>query len=132
MSILFEAFFTLVRGHFMAFSLFSAWHCLDNFLLKTYFFTSLTKVLAGLKEGMLCSGMIIVVFLEMLRAVFWARFLTMKLPKPLKYTFSSLASDSFTTSMKVSTLDNTVTLSTPVLLEISFTMSALVISMNIL
>ena len=70
MSILFESFFTLVRSHLVAFSFLSAWHCLDNFLLKTYFFTSLTNVLAGLKEGMLCSGMMIVVFLEMLRAVF--------------------------------------------------------------
>lgn len=70
MSILFEAFLTLVGSHLVAFSLFSAWHCLSNFLLKTYFFTSFKNVLAGLKEGMLCSGMMIVVFLEILRAVF--------------------------------------------------------------
>ena len=35
-----------------------------------YFFTERVNVFAGLNAGMLCSGMIIVVFLEMLRAVF--------------------------------------------------------------
>ena len=35
-----------------------------------YFFTERVNVFAGLKAGMLCSGMMIVVFLEMLRAVF--------------------------------------------------------------
>lgn len=49
-----------------------------------YYFTSFKKVLAGLKDGMLCSGMMIVVFLEILRAVFCALFLITKLPKPLK------------------------------------------------
>ena len=48
------------------------------------YFTSLKNVFAGLKDGMLCSGIMIVVFLEMLRAVFYARFLITKLPKPLK------------------------------------------------
>jgi len=36
----------------------------------TFFFTSLTKVFAGLKEGMKCSGMMIVVFLEIFLPVF--------------------------------------------------------------
>ena len=68
-----------------------------------------------------------VVFLEMLRAVFSARSLITKLPNPLKYTLSFLASESFTVSIKASTVVNTVTLSIPVFLAISFTMSALVI-----
>src|SRR5690606_27768949 len=71
--------------------------------------------------------MMIVVFLEILRAVFCALFFTMKLPKPLKYTFSLLAKESFTTSIKDSTVANTDALSTPVFFAISFTMSALVI-----
>jgi hypothetical protein len=36
----------------------------------TLFFTLPTKVFAGLKAGMLCAGIIMVVFLDMLRAVF--------------------------------------------------------------
>jgi len=48
---------------------------------QTYF-TALENVLAGLKAGMLCSGMIIVVFLEILRAVLGALLFRMKLPKP--------------------------------------------------
>jgi hypothetical protein len=36
----------------------------------TFFFTLLTKLLAGLKEGMKCSGMMMVVFLEMFLPVF--------------------------------------------------------------
>jgi hypothetical protein len=97
---------------------------------KLYFtlvFTLLTKVLAGLKAGMECSGIMMVVFLEMLRAVFLALFFTIKLPKPLRYTFLLLLSESFTVSMKASTVFWTVTFSIPVFLEISFTISALVI-----
>jgi len=41
---------------------------LDDYF--TFFFTSLTKVLAGLKEGMKCSGMMMVVFFEMFLPVF--------------------------------------------------------------
>ena len=40
------------------------------------------NVFAGLKAGILCSGMMMVVFLEMFRAVFCARFFRIKLPKP--------------------------------------------------
>ena len=39
-------------------------------LIVYYFFTAMVNVLAGLKAGMLCSGIMIVVFFEMLRAVF--------------------------------------------------------------
>src|SRR5210317_1100356 len=58
----------------------------------TLVFTLLTKVFAGLKAGIECSGIMMVVFLEILRAVFLALFFTMKLPKPLRYTFLSLLS----------------------------------------
>ena len=47
-----------------------------------YFFTERVNVFAGLNAGILCSGMIIVVFLEILRAVFCALFFTTKLPNP--------------------------------------------------
>src|SRR5574344_181412 len=70
-----------------------------------------------------------VVFLEMLRAVFCFLFLTTKLPKPRRYTSSSLPNDSFTTSIKASTDCNTEALSIPVFFVISFTISALVISL---
>ena len=50
-------------------------------------FTLPAKLLAGLNAGMLWAGIVIVVFFEMLRATFSALFLTMKLPKPLRYTF---------------------------------------------
>ena len=62
-----------------------------NGLLKTsdYFtftlvLTSSTNVLAGLNDGMLCAGIIIVVFFEMFLPVFSALSLTIKLPNPLK------------------------------------------------
>ncbi len=73
MSVLSYAFFTLVRRHFMSFFLLSAWHSFKILRVNTivyYFFTAMVKVLAGLKAGMLCSGIMIVVFFEMLRAVF--------------------------------------------------------------
>ena len=56
-----------------------------------------------MKAGMLCSGIMIVVFFEILRAVFCALFFTTKLPNPRKYTFSSLDKESFTASMKATT-----------------------------
>ena len=84
------------------------------------------KTLAGLKAGMWCSGMIIVVFLEMLRAVLVARFLRMKLPKPLRKTSLPPASESFTVSINASTVASTVAFSIPVFWEISFTISAFV------
>lgn len=39
-------------------------------LINLFYLISCIKVLAGLKAGILCSGIIIVVFFEMLRAVF--------------------------------------------------------------
>ena len=89
--------------------------------------TSCMKTLAGLNAGILCSGMMMVVFLEMLRAVFSERTLMMKLPKPRRYTFSPLASESLTTSMNFSIVSSTLAFSRPVVFEISLTMSALVI-----
>ena len=75
---------------------------------------------------MLCSGMVIVVFFEMLRATFLARFFTMKLPKPRRYTLFFWVSDVLMLSMKASTIACTCTFSTPVLLAISLTISAFV------
>ena len=85
------------------------------------------KVLAGLNAGILCSGMMIVVLLEILRAVFWALLFTMKLPKPLRYTLLPLAKEPFTDSINCSSVAYTIAFSIPVVFEISFTMSALVI-----
>src|ERR1700761_2544696 len=87
-----------------------------------------TKVFAGLKLGTKCSGIIIAVFLEMLRAVFLALFFTTKLPKPLTYTFSPLTIDDLTTLKNASTVSWTSTFSMPVFDEISAIISALVIS----
>ena len=84
MSVLFQTFFTLVCGHLVGLTFFSARHICDVFLNNTYFFTCDTNDLAGLNEGMLCSGIMMVVFFEILRAVFLALFLMMKQPKPLK------------------------------------------------
>ena len=54
MSVLSQSFLTLVSRHFMSFFLFSAWHSFTIYRLITrYFFTSFTKVLAGLNAGIL-------------------------------------------------------------------------------
>ncbi|EJW97185.1 membrane protein [gut metagenome] len=136
MSVLSQSFFTLVRRHFVSFFLLSAWHSFKFLWVNTkivyYFFTDNVNVLAGLNAGILCSGMMIVVFFEMLRAVFWALFFTTKLPKPRRYTFSSFDKEVFTVSIKASRVVSTVTLSMPVFFVISFTISALVISLIII
>lgn len=62
-----------MRGHLMSFSFLSAWHGMLNYQFKPYFTFTLTlptKDFAGLKEGIKCSGIMMVVFFEMLRAVF--------------------------------------------------------------
>ena len=71
------------------------------------------KELAGLNAGMLWAGMMIDVFLLMLRAVFSARIFTMNEPKPRRYTFSPCARLSFTTAMNCSTTERTAGLSMP-------------------
>ena len=68
------------------------------------YFTFAAKLLAGLKAGMLCSGMVMVVFFEILRATFFARFFTMKLPKPRRYTLFLLVREVLMLSMKASTI----------------------------
>lgn len=79
MSILSKSFFAFVRCHLVALSFFSARHLYLVYSLKIYlirgemnedYFTSSMKTLAGLNAGILCSGIMIVVFFEMLRAVF--------------------------------------------------------------
>ncbi len=86
MSVLSKTFLTLVSRHLMTFSFFSAWHDPNNFRLDNYFeewsFTSPINDFEALNEGMLCSGMIIVVFFDIFLAVFCARFFTIKLPNP--------------------------------------------------
>ena len=72
MTILSQSFFPFVGSHLMSFSFLTAWH---KFLLSYFLtlpFTSLTKLLDGLNEGIKCSGILIVTFLEILRAVFSA------------------------------------------------------------
>jgi len=137
MTILAQTFFTFVGGHFVPFSFFTAWHSfviltLLDFLFGEAYLTFTAKLFAGLKAGMLWAGMVMVVPLDMLRATFLARFLIMKLPKPLRNTGSFLMSEPFTLSIKASTTCCTRTFSTPVCLAISFTISALVIVFNFL
>lgn len=59
--------------------------------------TAFTNTLAGLKAGMLCAGIVIVVRLVMLRAAFSARCLMMKLPNPRRYTGSPAMMEFLTT-----------------------------------
>ena len=74
------------------------------------------KDFAGLNAGKSCASMIIVVFFEMLRAVFAARLLTMKLPKPRRKTSSfSTVKLLITSSINASTQALTSILPTPVL-----------------
>ena len=47
-------------------------------------FLDASKTFAGLNAGILCAGILIVVFFEMFLPVFSALFLTIKLPNPLK------------------------------------------------
>ncbi len=80
MSVLFKSFFTLMRSHFMSLSFLTAWHNSLIYVLImffsisifyfTFFLTLSTKDLEGLKAGIKCSGMIIVVFLEIFLPVF--------------------------------------------------------------
>ena len=90
------------------------------------------KILDGLKDGMLWAGMTTVVCLEMFRATFDARCFTIKLPNPLKYTFSFLHNDSRTFSIKDSITALTSFLSIPVFSETCLIISAFVIVLLIL
>ena len=92
MTVLTKTFFPLVGSHLVTLMLLSVWHSPLVFrgsLFIVNYFTFAAKLLAGLKAGMLCSGMVMVVFFEMLRATFLARFFTMKLPNPRRYTLFS-------------------------------------------
>ena len=51
-------------------------------IIETLLFTFPAKVFAGLKAGILCAGILTAVFFDMLRPVFSARVLIIKLPKP--------------------------------------------------
>ena len=78
MTILAQSLLTLVSSHLVALLLLSVWHnfnCLFKILLVKIFFSVPyfileMKLLQGLKAGMSWAAMTIVVFLEMLRAVF--------------------------------------------------------------
>lgn len=70
--------------------------------------------------------MVIVVFFEMLRATFLARFFTMKLPATEIHVVLLGERRVLMLSMKASTIACTCTFSTPVLLAISLTISAFV------
>ena len=77
--------FIFARLRFFPLGIMKYYLCLDYFV---FFFTASTKSLQGLKAGILWALIVMVWFLEILRAVFSALCFTMKLPKPLKYTFS--------------------------------------------
>ena len=67
-------------------------------LFKVYFkfsFTSSTNTFAGLKAGIWCAGIIIVVFFLIFLPVFSALFFGLKVPNPLKNTASLDDIDSF-------------------------------------
>ena len=54
-SVLSQAFFTLVRGHLVSLVFFTVWHnkyCFDELFQKNHL-TAFMKVLAGLKAGIL-------------------------------------------------------------------------------
>ena len=88
------------------------------------------KDFAGLNAGKSCASIRIVVFLDMLRAVFGARCLTIKLPKPRRNTSSLFTAKLFlTSSINASTVALTSTLPTPVFYEIFSISSAFVISL---
>jgi len=63
---------------------------INQFFIRYFYFTSTllftpsTKTFAGLKAGILCAGILMVVFFEMFLPVFSARVFTIKLPKPLR------------------------------------------------
>ena len=89
MTVLAQSFFALVRCHLVAFAFLSVRH-ISKMLIVNYMFLSTIVIyftwsmntLAGLKAGILCSGMMMTVFLLILRAVFCERVFTIKLPKP--------------------------------------------------
>lgn len=98
-----------MSSHLVALFLFTVWHnCIVLKLLLCYFnlfilcpsmqigdypcFIFSAKLFAGLKLGKSCASIVIVVFLRILRAVFAALCLIIKLPNPRRYTFSFLLS----------------------------------------
>ena len=75
--------------------------------------------------------MMMAVFLDIFRAIFLARFLLTKLPKPLTYIFSPSAMEFLTTLKKASTVVLTSALSIPVFSAISAITSALVTALDL-
>ena len=97
-----QTFFPFVSGHLMSFSFFTAWH--GCYFLTCDDLTLEMNVFAGLKAGILCAGIMMVVFFEIFLAVFLALFLTIKLPNPLRYTLFPFTIESFRLSIKASTV----------------------------
>lgn len=89
-------------------------------------FTMSRKVLAGLKAGTEWAGMMTVVLLEMLRPVFCALRLIIKLPNPHRKTSSPAIIEFFTLFINASTTAVTVFFSIPVCFAIRSTISAFV------
>jgi hypothetical protein len=58
-----------------------------NIIILLRYFTPSTKNFAGLNAGMLCAGILLLYFRN-ISSSFSALVLTIKLPKPLKYTLS--------------------------------------------
>lgn len=81
----------------------------------------------ALNAGISWAGTVIVVFFEMLRAVFSLRCLMRKVPNPRRKTFSLRIWAARTCSINSSTTVETVTASTPVVRAICFTISCFVI-----
>ena len=78
-TVLTQTLLALVRSHLVTLMLLSVWHsCNDLYGLSYLIFDA--NDFAGLNAGMLCAGIVIVVFFEMLRATFSARFLMMNEP----------------------------------------------------
>lgn len=97
MTILAKSLLTLVSSHLVSLVLLTVWHgvyylSLSNTIVvgrclygsSFYHLIFSENAFEGLNVGTLCAGMIMVVFLEILRAVFLARVLITKLPKPRK------------------------------------------------
>ena len=80
----------------------------------------------GLNAGTLCSGITIVVFLVMLRAVLAFLVFTSNVPNPRRYTFFPFAIEVLTDVMNPSTTAATIVASIPVLFDTSLTISAFV------
>ena len=85
------------------------------FVKMIYLFLTLsTKDLAGLKEGIKCSGIITATFFLIFLPIFLALFFGLKVPKPLKKIDLLSITLLFTSLINPSTIEATTIFSTPV------------------